>query len=322
MKEHKNYDETIIKGELQLFRTLWNTSSDNMFIIKYTEDGEFITEKTNDALKRSFNLKKEEVDGVPLRNVLDESTYEKITSRYKTCMVLKKPISYEEKHIINYTGERYWHTTILPIQDENNESTRVFGLSRDITELKMINETLEVEVKKRTRDLEKALKKIKKMSVTDKLTGLSNRYELDLQLEEVKRVVNCYDNVYGIILFDIDDFKQINDTFGHYTGDIILKEFSKILKKNTRETDIVGRWGGEEFLIIAPFSTKESILKLADNLKETIESYQFPRVGKVTSSIGVTLSKVDDDSETIITRSDIALYKAKKLGKNRVEFDY
>jgi len=320
--QHKNYDETIVKGELLLFHTLWHTTNDNMFIIKRTNDGEFITEKTNSSLKEIFNFDEEQIDGVSLKEVLDEHTYNSLSSRYNRCIELGQPISYEEKYSINETGERFWNTTILSIDDKENDIVRIFGISREITELKKINENLELEVKKRTQELESALDEIKKISVTDKLTGLYNRHHLDKELEDIKNMIKRYDSPYGFILLDIDDFKKVNDYYGHHTGDLVLKEFSSLLEKFTRETDIVGRWGGEEFLIIVPFTNEESILKVANNLKKRIEIYDFSKVGLVTSSFGVTLSRDSDSAESIITRADDALYKAKNRGKNAVVFDY
>lgn len=166
--------------------------------------------------------------------------------------------------------------------------------------------------------LESAYKKLEKLAVTDKLTGLYNRHKIDEILENQKEFSNRYDNTFGIILLDIDHFKKINDTYGHAFGDIVLKTFAKILKENSRTTDFVGRWGGEEFLIVIPQANTESLVKIANILKEIIENYDFFEMKKVTASFGVTLYKKNETVDTTLIRVDEALYQAKEKGRNQV----
>ncbi|WP_417332748.1 diguanylate cyclase [Halarcobacter sp.] len=167
-------------------------------------------------------------------------------------------------------------------------------------------------------ELEVAYKKLEKLAVTDKLTGLYNRHKTDEILVNQKELSNRYENSFGVILLDIDHFKNINDSFGHNIGDKVLKTFARILKRNTRTTDFIGRWGGEEFLIIVPQTEKKSIIKFANMLKEAIESYEFPEVKNATSSFGVTLYKDNESLDTTLVRVDEALYQAKKEGRNQV----
>lgn len=117
----------------------------------------------------------------------------------------------------------------------------------------------------------------------------------------------------------MDKFKNINDTYGHHAGDIVLKEFSKLLKNSLRETDVLGRWGGDEFIILVPFASKQSLEILLKNLLDKILDYKFSFVKKLTSSIGATLIKKNDSTESFISRADKALYKAKNEGKNKAE---
>ena len=123
-----------------------------------------------------------------------------------------------------------------------------------------------------------------------------------------------------MILFDIDHFKQINDVYGHNVGDGVLRFFAQLIKNNIRSSDIVARWGGEEFVLLVPIANQDLAISLADKTRELIESTLFPTVGKVTASLGVTLFKADDDTDALIKRADEALYKAKREGRNRVEF--
>lgn len=316
---HDNYDESIVEGELSLFHALWNTTNDNMFIVKRYKDGDFINEKTNASLKKVFHLENEGIDGVSLKIILDEKSYNSVSNIYKNCLEENKPLTYEESHIID-DEERFWNTTIIPIIDNENDFIRIFGISKEITQLKRLNESLEQEVKKRTKDLENALVQIKQISITDKLTGLYNRHYIDSVLDNMQKMLNRYDTNYALILLDIDDFKDVNDTYGHNIGDMVLKDFSTLLKNSIRETDILGRWGGEEFLLIVPNATKDSIFILANNLKDKIQEYDFKDVSKLTASFGVSILQKDDEVSSFFTRVDKSLYQAKKNGKNRVEF--
>ncbi|MGJ0287822.1 diguanylate cyclase [Aliarcobacter cryaerophilus] len=165
-------------------------------------------------------------------------------------------------------------------------------------------------------------KKLNELYLTDKLTGLYNRFKIDKELSSQKDNIDRNDSYScGLILIDIDYFKSINDTLGHLEGDCILKDISKLLKNNLRKTDIIGRWGGEEFLIILPFTSKDIAKKIAENLRALIEennfSYKMNR--KITISIGVTeFSKSKSVEETLLLVDNL-LYKAKENGRNRVE---
>lgn len=165
-------------------------------------------------------------------------------------------------------------------------------------------------------------KKLKKLYLTDKLTGLYNRFKIDKELSLQKDNIDRNESYScGLILIDIDYFKSINDTLGHLVGDCILKDISKFLKNNLRKTDIIGRWGGEEFLIILPFTSKDIAKKIAENLRVLIEennfSYKMNR--KITISIGVTEFSKSKSVEDTLLLVDNLLYKAKENGRNRVE---
>lgn len=114
-------------------------------------------------------------------------------------------------------------------------------------------------------------------------------------------------------------FKQVNDKYGHDVGDNVLKAFAQILKSNVRKTDIVARWGGEEFVLLVLDTTAEFAGQMGEKLRKHIDDMDFPVAGKVTASSGVTHLLGDDDKVTAIKRADDALYKAKQNGRNRVE---
>ncbi len=188
----------------------------------------------------------------------------------------------------------------------------------EIMMFKSINEELEKIVKERTKELEISNKKLEKLASTDDLTKLLNRTKLNDSLESEINRANRFNHIFGVIILDIDHFKSINDTHGHNIGDKVLEEFATILKTKTRVTDIVGRWGGEEFVIICPQTDIEGINKLAEELRYTIENNSFSVPGQITASFGITLYSKGDTIKSLISRADKALYRAKDEGRNKV----
>ncbi|WP_198305474.1 GGDEF domain-containing protein [Arcobacter vandammei] len=171
-----------------------------------------------------------------------------------------------------------------------------------------------------TKELELAKEELTKLSRTDSLTKLNNRNEIDRVLKVCEKIYNRYkDSYFSIILLDIDDFKHVNDTFGHLEGDKVLVSLASILTNGTRDVDIVGRWGGEEFIIICPKTSQKDAIVLANKLKDDVASFDFGIVGKKTASFGVSGFRENDTINELISRADNALYSAKRNGKNRVE---
>jgi len=181
---------------------------------------------------------------------------------------------------------------------------------------------LEQKIKERTKELHLKNKELLKLSITDKLTGLYNRLKLDNVLQENMDRALRYNTIFSVIIIDIDFFKSINDAFGHQIGDDVLKESAKILKNNIRKVDILGRWGGEEFLIICPQTPLSGAKVLALELNKIIKNYQFTAYAKsVTISIGCASynPKFTLTYNEIISNADKALYVAKENGRDRVE---
>lgn len=173
-------------------------------------------------------------------------------------------------------------------------------------------------IKKAKKDIEDKNIELKKLSITDKLTNLYNRRKIEELLEiEINRSER-FNHPFGLAIVDIDNFKDVNDTYGHQIGDKILIEISSILKNNLRKTDFVGRFGGEEFVIICPESDLESVSSLMETFRKKIANYDFTKIKNKTASFGVTISKKGDDIESILQRADIALYQAKNDGRNKV----
>ena len=154
----------------------------------------------------------------------------------------------------------------------------------------------------------------------DKLTGLFNRNKFDeIFAKEIKRTKR-YKNELSVIIFDIDNFKMVNDTYGHQIGDEVLKDISKIALDNVREQDITTRWGGEEFFILLPQTNLSGAVIVANKIRTSTQNHIFTEKSlKITASFGVAQFCIEnDDEKTIITRADELLYEAKRTGKNKV----
>lgn len=161
-------------------------------------------------------------------------------------------------------------------------------------------------------------KKLLHMATTDPLTQLSNRIRLDEKLLEFHQSYYRTQRQYAVIILDLDYFKRINDTYGHLIGDKTLIAIARILQDNIRDVDIVGRWGGEEFMIICPETDNEGAKYLACKIQEAIRTYDFPHIHTMTCSVGVSASQQGDRIENVVGRADSALYKAKEEGRNRI----
>ncbi|MDD2895679.1 MAG: GGDEF domain-containing protein [Aliarcobacter sp.] len=177
--------------------------------------------------------------------------------------------------------------------------------------LREINQKLESEVEKRTEELEY-------IAITDGLTQLYNRSKMDKELQKLDVIFKRYGRIFSVIMIDIDFFKSVNDTYGHQVGDSVLKEFATILKQNIRNSDFIGRWGGEEFLIVCIETSEENAIKLASSLREKIETTLFTKVGHKTMSVGVAQMEEGIVLDDLINNADKALYFAKDNGRNRV----
>lgn len=159
---------------------------------------------------------------------------------------------------------------------------------------------------------------LEEMSFTDSLTGVWNRRKLIELIELYHKLFLRYGESYSLIMIDIDNFKEVNDTYGHPQGDEVLKDFSRILRSNCRVTDHVGRWGGEEFMFILPNTTLNQAAIFAEGVRKRVEEYTFEIIDNKTASFGVAEIHPNESIEMLIIRVDTVLYHAKAQGRNRV----
>jgi diguanylate cyclase (GGDEF)-like protein/PAS domain S-box-containing protein len=212
--------------------------------------------------------------------------------------------------------------------NEQGEIEWLDGVIEDISERKKAEENLqkyqielELRVRERTAALVEANERLRDLSDRDPLTMIYNRRKffefLDKEIVKAKR----YARPLSLILIDLDHFKTVNDNHGHTVGDAVLKTITDVLGSTIREVDIFGRYGGEEFVVLAPETGAAGASALADKMRRAVENHSYPLVGKVTISAGVAEFSDTDSVASFIDKADRALYDAKNKGKNRVETD-
>jgi diguanylate cyclase (GGDEF)-like protein/PAS domain S-box-containing protein len=152
----------------------------------------------------------------------------------------------------------------------------------------------------------------------DSLTGLFNRSHVERAALHTANEVDRYGGHLGGLLFDLDHFKQVNDNYGHAAGDEVLRRLAQLLHHRLREADIVGRWGGEEFLVILPQTDLKGARQVAEDLRHALEMEEMPEVGRVTMSVGCSEYRPGEGTDPFIKRLDDALYAAKDAGRNQV----
>jgi diguanylate cyclase (GGDEF)-like protein/PAS domain S-box-containing protein len=162
---------------------------------------------------------------------------------------------------------------------------------------------------------------LRAMALLDPMTELGNRRYVEMQLGARLKEMDRYGWTFGVLLADIDRFKNINDTHGHDVGDRVLKMVGRTLQNSIRSFDVMGRWGGEEFLAVIAYVSWDHLSSIADKLRSLVEKSSFTE-GKdtirVTVSVGATLARPDDTAETLVKRADRLMYRSKTAGRNRV----
>ncbi len=226
-----------------------------------------------------------------------------------------EPMSEETECSLPNGSTRCFWSKKIPMKDAAGKVTRLINLSTDITELATLRRELQQQL-----EAELQLRREKeKLAITDPLTGVYNRRKINETLHYEAERAQRYALDLCVILIDIDFFKQVNDCYGHLVGDSVLIEFAKILQQHVRKPDVVGRWGGEEFIVICPETGLNGATTLASNLRNCIEQHDFPTVKQKTASLGVACFHKEDTVAQLLHRADSALYRAKLKGRNRVE---
>lgn len=203
-------------------------------------------------------------------------------------------------------GETYWIRAVIhPVFDAHNAIEGYLAIRHDITREKMIEQT----------------------AVLDELTQIYNRRKFNAELEIALENYKRYGHSFALLMIDIDHFKEINDSYGHLVGDEVIKGVTRFIRMQIRQGDMLARWGGEEFVVILPFSNKENAMKRADNFREKIATSLCSALMKmcnvhehVTCSVGVSNVEAEDTMDSLVGRVDRALYNAKENGRNCIYY--
>ncbi len=204
----------------------------------------------------------------------------------------------EVKNISKY-GETYWiNVHIHPILNERNIRIGYQALRENITHKK----------------------ELEFLASNDSLTNIYNRNKFDTLLEYEIEQWNRYEKTFSMAIFDLDHFKNVNDTYGHQVGDYVLVESVNIMKASIRKSDVLARWGGEEFILLLPHTNRDEAEIVVEKIRESIDKFLFDKVNHITISCGFSEVIKDDTSYSILKRVDDALYEAKNTGRNKILF--
>ncbi len=288
-------------------------------------------------------LPKEEAVQESLEDAVPEETYREAMENTRRMVALYKQgerrpeilSAVRDMQIYYKDGSiKQIEVTVKLIQNEETGALEVLGITRDITERKQLENQLtqalesKNEIIKRLEDSEKALKRLtselhqknkalREIATKDSLTGIYNRYAFDRKVTEEAQRSQRYLYPLSIVLFDIDKFKLINDTWGHDMGDQVLRRIAAAAEKAIRVHDILARWGGEEFVILMPHTHMEAAAKAAEKLRGTLEALHHPGItATVTASFGITEYMHGETKESWFQRVDHALFRSKSEGGN------
>ncbi len=219
-------------------------------------------------------------------------------------------------------GSLVWtEVTTTCMFNTNGEFIGTLLVARDITERKHYEHEIELAHDALTaanQALQEVNAQLGLLATIDPLTGIWNRRHIQDFLEGEMAQAHRYGKHLSVLLIDIDHFKSINDQYGHHVGDQVLVELSQRLRSNLRMSDQVARWGGDEFVVVAPYCRANDALMLAEKLRRIVEKQSFPVAGTVTMSIGISELQIDETMDGWFKRADGALYEAKSNGRNMV----
>jgi diguanylate cyclase (GGDEF)-like protein/PAS domain S-box-containing protein len=294
--ERKRAEEALEASERR-YRELVEDASD----VVYTTDPDGHFTYVNRPAEKLTGYSKDALLGMHFNEVVSPEWRDRVESFYQQQRDNQVRNSSLEFPILTRKGKEKWIEQKVTMIIERDQLTEVQSIVRDITERKKAGEAL------------------REMATIDPLTSLYNRRRFsEFLAHEIDRNKR-YQTDLSVIMFDIDHFKNINDTHGHEEGDKVLKSFGARMKDIIRESDIIARWGGEEFMVLAVNSDVKNAQIVAEKIRADIESQHFAGAAKFTVSAGVSQIEPDDDAADLIDRADKALYHAKSNGRNQVQ---
>jgi diguanylate cyclase (GGDEF)-like protein/PAS domain S-box-containing protein len=292
-------DRKQIEMELQASEFRYRTIFEGVVDIVFTLSTGGIISSLNTSFERKTGWLRTDWIGKPFLPIIHPDDQPLIKTIFQR-LLQGETVDAVELRILTRAGS-YIDFEVNPSTNNDGTQVTVFGVLRDITE------------RKRTEE------QVLRFATIDALTGILNRREFtritEIEIERVRR----YGTTFTLLMYDLDHFKRVNDNFGHDVGDYVLQTVTRVVNENMRNSDVAGRWGGEEFMVLLPQTALDSGIKMAEKLRRAIEQFTFDKVGQVTASFGLTEFLPDDDVVSLTKRVDEALYEAKQCGRNRVE---
>lgn len=287
-----------LKQTNKLLEEYKNAVDESNIVCKTDANGKIIY--VNDEFCKISGYQRTELLGQKHDAILHLEKQESVLKNLQATITSKKiwkgVLEHRRKNHISYFAD----VTIVPLLGMDECINEFIYIGHNITELIALT------------------KKLNDLSNTDALTQIYNRMAFNNILETELIRAKRYRTDLSLIMFDIDHFKNVNDTYGHMIGDEVLKTIVEIISGSIRTIDFFARWGGEEFMILLPETNSEAALELAERLRVEIASYNFKTAGRVTASFGVASLKDDVHADALATRVDNALYMSKNNGRNRV----
>ncbi|WP_218118517.1 sensor domain-containing diguanylate cyclase [Halomonas shengliensis] len=297
-----------------LLQEIWEHFPEHMFLIRVEPPERFVVEAVNPAQQATIGYP---CVGLTMEELLpDPEQARSVTGHYRDCLACNHPIRYEETGHFHKENDvlLHWLTLLVPLHDEEGNITHLFGISQNVTELRLArqaleehNARLEALVEARTAELKATNARLEALASRDELTGIANRRQLTALTEHAMQRARRQHALLALLILDIDGFKGINDTQGHLAGDAILREVAQTLTETLRESDLLGRFGGDEFVAVLPDTHAEDAQHLAERLRAAVAQ----RCG-CTLGLGIADFTPHDDFASLVERADRALLRGKR----------
>ncbi|MBS1186448.1 MAG: uncharacterized protein H6R04_466 [Burkholderiaceae bacterium] len=277
----------------------------------------------NSGFEHLFPAQTGNVLGKTVADLADREFAKCIHAREDEVMRSGKPVRNLEQIKIN--GITYcWETIRFPYRNQQGQIIGTGFAALDVKPQEQLSGFVHnayERAQKQIAELQHAVEEMQLRASTDALTGVWNRTRMEdfLQLEMARQ--DRYGHPVSIVLADLDYFKNVNDTWGHATGDAALKDFCDCTSRSLRSTDMLGRWGGEEFVLLLPNTGRSSAMFVAERVRDALASHEFLPIGRITASFGIATRQPEESLDDWIARADAAMYRAKQGGRNRIEID-
>ncbi|MGX5915044.1 diguanylate cyclase [Aliidiomarina sp. Khilg15.8] len=297
---------------------------DHVFVCERRDDGEFVLVDLNDAQARFFRSEKQDMLGRTVRELVDDAaTTRRIYANYERAYKSKTSLKYEEQSGDTHLGYQVFETTLFIVEDQGIRY--LCGVSRNISKRKHAQRQLAQhhrQLNAQLMEIQNLKDQLQQQAIRDPLTNLFNRRYLAEMLPFQLARAEREHTPLSVVMLDIDRFKRLNDQYGHQVGDALLREVARFFRRRVRKTDMLFRYGGEEFLLLLPGTDPASAQVISEQWREEFAATEFHTdSGQMTMTLSAGIASFPVHSncgETLVLLADQALYQAKAQGRNLV----